>query len=211
MELKNLDLAAAKWPRVAIARQLFREAHDSIKQVRKYTGEPYWVHTEDVADSHLHYFPDDENGAIICLGHDYKEDVVTKLTEEKRFEELAAFNLRLAALGPEVDAGINDLTDEYVKEKYPELNRAKRKIKEIERMERLPIPSKNRKLLDMISNTVSIVAHDKDFARVYLREKEAALYVLMDADGRILARAGQQVWEARGILGMPQPYLKSNV
>ena len=31
------------------AQDFAHRAHDTIKQVRKYTGEPYWVHTDDVA------------------------------------------------------------------------------------------------------------------------------------------------------------------
>jgi guanosine-3',5'-bis(diphosphate) 3'-pyrophosphohydrolase len=209
MELIHLTKAAQRFPRVAQAIQLFREAHDSINQKRKYTFEPYWVHTEEVADTFLSYFPDDEDGAIIALGHDYDEDVVTKLKEEKRLKELTAFDARVDAFGQAVRSGITDLTDVFVKENYPDLNRKERKVKELERIKTIPVRSKNIKLCDLISNTASIVRDDPDFAKVYIREKEAALYVLTDADGQLLSRSGQQVWDARKVLGFPQPLIKA--
>ena len=33
-----------------MAKEFAHAAHDSIKQVRKYTGEPYWNHTDAVAE-----------------------------------------------------------------------------------------------------------------------------------------------------------------
>ena len=36
-------------PHIAAARAFARAAHDSIGHKRKYTGDPYWTHTERVA------------------------------------------------------------------------------------------------------------------------------------------------------------------
>ena len=49
--------------------------------------------------------------------------------------------------------------------------------------------AKTIKCCDLISNTTSIVAHDKSFAKVYLEEKGRLLDVLVGADPSILARA----------------------
>ena len=54
------------------------------------------------------------------------------------------------------------------------------------------------KVADLIDNTPSIVEHDPDFARVYLREKRDLLNVLTLADQGLVDRAWTLLREAEG-------------
>nr|DAH57188.1 MAG TPA: HD domain-containing protein [Caudoviricetes sp.] len=62
--------------------------------------------------------------------------------------------------------------------------------------------SKTIKLADLISNSRSIVKHDKDFARVYIKEKELLLDVLTEGDTTLYAMAKQIVEDAKKELGL---------
>ena len=68
-------------------------------------------------------------------------------------------------------------------------NRAERKRMTRERYAIAPAEAQTVKCADIISNTVSIVEHDPDFAVVYLSEVRALLDALDRADPTLLARA----------------------
>lgn len=53
------------------------------------------------------------------------------------------------------------------------------------------------KLADLISNTKSIVEHDKNFARIYIKEKELLLEVLADGDENLYKFAKELVENAK--------------
>ncbi len=177
------------------------EAHDSIKQVRKYTGEPYWVHILDVADIVASVGGSDDQ-IIAALLHDVLEDVTPK---NSNFNEDSIRQ----RFGNTVILYVIDLTDVYIRENYPKLNRKERKKLEKERVALTSPEVKTIKLADLISNTVSIVQYDKGFAKTYIKEKEAALPILMEGNSVLLARAGQQVWDAKGELGLFKPYIQA--
>lgn len=137
-----------------------------FEQVRKYTGEPYYLHTLHVGTE-----ADKRNipyGFEIGICHDLFED--TSLQEE-------ILRLFLASIGYayiEVNiiiAGIIHLTDLYTKENYPELNRQTRKQLECERLHQIPPVIQDIKMIDLINNSESICEHDNNFARIYLKEK----------------------------------------
>jgi (p)ppGpp synthase/HD superfamily hydrolase len=166
-------------------------------QIRKYSGEPYTVHTNAVRGIFAEYFPDDLIGQAIAEGHDLFED--TPLTPI----ELTEILIRKGFSADEVDAvvsGVVHLTDKFTREAYPALNRAKRKAAEVARLATIPVREKNVKLSDLINNTESIVANDADFAKVYLKEKAEVLKVLGDADPRLLERAKSQLTENQALL-----------
>ena len=73
--------------------------------------------------------------------------------------------------GPQVAIYVGELTDKFTHEKYPHLNRARRKELECDRYRYVLPETKQIKLCDLIDNTKSIVEHDPKFAIVYLREK----------------------------------------
>lgn len=68
-------------------------------------------------------------------------------------------------------------------------NRAYRKEMDRQHMASQPSEVKTIKLADLIDNTKSIVEHDLDFARVYMREKALLLEVLGDGNPVLYARA----------------------
>lgn len=68
-----------------------------------------------------------------------------------------------------------ELTDIYVKDRYPKWNRRKRKLKEADRIERTSADSQTIKYADIIDNCKEIVEHDPDFANRFLRECRALL------------------------------------
>lgn len=157
-------------------------AHDSINQKRKYTGEPYWVHTDEVA-AMVQALPEATED-MVCAAylHDVLEDV-TPLCPGFSEEQICDI------FGDNVLRLVKELTDKFTKEAYPEYNRAQRKALERARVSLTSKEAKTIKLADLCSNTVSIVVHDPDFAKVYLEEKTDLLSVLTDGDEKLFYRA----------------------
>lgn len=148
----------------------FRAAHDSINQVRKYTGEPYWKHTEEVAYK-VKTVCDLDEAFIAALGHDVIEDVYPKnpVYNLNAIEE--KFGLTVVEL-------ILSLTDQFTHEAYPELNRNERKNRERERIAGISPIAKTIKLADTISNIRSIAKYDQKFARIYIEEMDLLMPLL---------------------------------
>lgn len=134
-----------------------------VGQNRKYTGEPYLVHPQAVADIIARH-----NGAAwlqaAALLHDTIED--TELTLEDLVGEFP----------PEVVDAVD-----YMTERAWAGNRKIRKTAECCRLAQGSTDCQSLKLADLIDNTSSIVEHDPSFAVVYLREKRALLDALSDA------------------------------
>ena len=63
-----------------------------------------------------------------------------------------------------------ELTDIYIKERYPKWNRKKRKLKEADRIEKTSAESQTIKYADIIDNCQEIVDQDPEFANRFLRE-----------------------------------------
>lgn len=175
-------------------------AHDLIKQVRKYTLEPYWVHTDEVADI-VAAHGGTENMIAASDLHDYREDVVTALIKQGRFAELAELEAEYNTFPMQVRYYVDDLTDEYTSEKHPGINRATRKALECARIANIQVGSKIIKLADLKSNTASIVPHDPEFAVTYLAEKTRLLDVLVDSNEELYDKVVKQLNEAHRQLG----------
>lgn len=152
-------------------------------QPRKYTGEPYIVHPLEVA-SIVATVTTDEDMHIAALLHDTVEDCGVELGVIRR------------AFGPDVAQLVHELTDVSRPEHG---NREARKALDLQHTARASARGKTIKLADLISNTRSITQHDKDFAVVYMKEKQRALEVLREGDVRLwdLAAALVRDWEAR--------------
>lgn len=166
------------------AYQFAKKAHEGQK--RKYTNEPYIYHPIEVM-SIVSTVPHTDRMLAAALLHDTREDC--GVTYQEVDEEF----------GPFVAMFVDDLTDIS---KPEDGNRAKRK--EIDRQhtaKALPF-SKTIKLADLISNSRSIVKHDKDFARVYIKEKQLLLDVLTEGDPTLYAMAKQIVEDAKKELGL---------
>ena len=162
-----------------------REAH--AEQKRKYTEEPYIEHPKRVAELVRTV---EHTSEMICAAylHDVVEDTPVSIEEiESRF-------------GKEVADLVEELTDEYMKEKYPHLNRKKRKEKEVARQAEMSVQAKTIKLADVIDNTRDIVVNDEDFARRYIPEMEALTNVLRQGDPQLFEQAWHEVQRGKKIL-----------
>lgn len=166
------------------ALQFAKKAHEG--QTRKYTNEPYIYHPIEVM-SIVSTVPHTEEMLAAALLHDVIEDCdVTESEIEQSF-------------GLWVSEYVYDLTDVSKPEHG---NRAKRKEIDRKHTARAYPEAKTIKLADLISNSRSIVKHDKDFARVYIKEKELLLEVLTEGDATLYAMAKQIVEDAKKELGL---------
>lgn len=148
-------------------------------QKRKYTNEPYHVHPHEVMEI-VKTVPHTESMLIAALLHDTVEDTNTT------FEEIELL------FGKEVKELVECLTDTS---KPSDGNRQKRK--EIDRLHTKEASpnAKTIKLADLISNTSSIVQHDKDFAKIYMNEKNKLLEVLKEGDPTLYKKAQDLLME----------------
>jgi len=147
-------------------------------QVRKYTGEPYINHPGAVADIVRSVHHDDEMLAASWL-HDTVEDCGVSIADISR-----RFGVYVAAL-------VESLTDVS---KPEDGNRATRKRIDREHIgESACAQAMTIKLADLIDNSSSILAHDPEFAKVYLEEKRLLLGVLKQGDATLWARANDIV------------------
>ncbi len=157
------------------------------EQKRKYTFEPYIEHPKRVAEL-VRTVPHTE--AMICAAylHDVVEDTpVTREEIEQRF-------------GAGVAGLVHELTDEFMKEDYPGLNRKSRKKKETARQAKMSPEAKTIKLADVIDNTRDIIRNDKGFARKYVPEMEALVEALQGGNFKLLMQACYEVQNAKYIL-----------
>lgn len=183
------------------AKDYAHEAHDSIGQRRKYSNEPYWVHTDAVAQLVADVGCDEETVVAAHL-HDILEDVWPK---NPQFHPQAIerwFNSHVLDL-------VLELTDKFTKKDYPHLNRKARKLLEHERIGSISIAAKTIKLADIIDNTRSIVASDKEFAMVYLREMLDLLPFLVDGNATLLQQASVQIIGACAAVGINIPVIRA--
>lgn len=162
-----------------------RAAHG--EQQRKYTEEPYIEHPVRVAEivRSVPHTPE-----MICAAylHDVVEDTPVSIGEI--YQEFGDITGRL----------VEELTDEYVKAKYPHLNRRNRKQKEVERQATMGRAAKTIKLADVIDNTRDIVINDKDFAVKYIPEMESLVRVLKEGEDLLYQRANEEIKKAKSIL-----------
>jgi (p)ppGpp synthase/HD superfamily hydrolase len=161
------------------------EAHGRVGQVRKYTGEPYIDHPVEVMGIVRTAAHHTDVMLAAALLHDTIEDtLVTRYDVEREF-------------GSDVADMVIELTDQCT-----EGNRAQRKAAEAVRLSTISAEAQTVKLADLISNSASIVEHDPEFARVYLREKKQILEVMTAGDPELYARALAQLDAAQKLLDL---------
>lgn len=156
-------------------------AHEAVGQRRKYTDKPYWFHCKSVAEMVRESGGDED---VVCAAwlHDVVED--TQITE----------SIIHWWFGEDVWTLVKGLTDVS---KPIDGNRKKRK--EIDRMHTAEQSArcKTIKLCDLIDNTSSILQYDREFAKVYIKEKELLLEVLKEGDERLWNKANEIVQKAK--------------
>ena len=160
MELTGMDIVH-KAQVYAIA------AHSAVKQVRKYTGEPYYVHPAEVASIVASVEGATYEMIAAAWLHDVVEDTGCTYTDIHM------------AFGADIATLVGWLTDVS---KLEDGNRAVRKAIDREHTARAPAEAQTIKLADFISNSRSIMQHDPAFAKTYLEEKRMALAVMTKGD-----------------------------
>lgn len=155
-------------------------AHAAVKQVRKYTGEPYIVHPAEVAKI-VSGVPGATPEMIAAAWlHDVVEDTGCTFTDIHM-----AFGVDVATL-------VGWLTDVS---KPEDGNRAVRKAIDRAHSAEAPYAAQTVKLADLISNSRSIVQHDPKFAVTYLEEKRMMLAVMTKGDPVLMIEARKYIGE----------------
>ncbi len=154
------------------------------QQLRKYTGERYIVHPVRVMEMTREFHLDICVHAAALL-HDVIED--TAVTIDQLEKEL--LNVMGASEVRRVIQMVVELTDIFIKENYPRLNRKKRKEKEARRLSGISSDAQSIKYADIIDNVKDIVRHDIEFAKVYVLETKNMLQVMSAGNPTLRQRA----------------------
>ena len=166
--------------RLQEALEFATKAHEG--QVRKYTFEPYINHPIEVMNI-VKTVPHTEEMLCAALLHDVVEDCGVKLSDI--FFKFKSLDIMFM---------VDDLSDIS---KPSDGNRQQRKAMDRNWIASGGAQSKTIKLADLISNSKSILEHDKDFAKVYIKEKELLLEVLTEGDSTLYAQAKDIVEKAK--------------
>jgi len=154
-------------------------------QKRKYTGEPYTNHLQNVVDLVRSVQHTEEMLAAAWL-HDTLEDTDTPL--------IVIYD----TFGTTITSMVWYLTDTKIGP-----NRAWRKLNDRNRLATAHPNVKTIKLADLIDNTSSIVQYDPKFAKVYLEEKRLLIgYALTKGNRDLYELAKQSLCEAYAKLGI---------
>lgn len=165
-------------PIVEKASKFAKRAHAT--QRRKYTNEPYYVHLAEVAS--------------LCKEHGCSKRVIAAAYLHDTIEDQpVTYEELFAQFGKEIADIVLELTDVSATSGW---TRKQRKQADLTRLAAASAAAQTIKCADLISNTSSIVRHDKHFARTYLPEKRAMLSVLTRADPQLLALAWERLTEA---------------
>ena len=150
------------------------------KQKRKYTFDPYWFHLDNVAGRLVVAGEQDINIIAAALLHDTLEDVDGLSVEvlQSRLEFIASWYPGWEFDCRKICLLVGELTDQYTKAKYPQLNRAARKKLEADRLVLISPEAKLIKASDIIDNSVSIRKYSPEFYTVYCDEYKQILPTL---------------------------------
>lgn len=152
-------------------------------QVRKYTGEPYFNHLKavaEMADSKCKF------GYEIGLCHDLLED--TDCARHELYSAILRFGYSIYDACFICDR-VDELTDQFTPEAYPEFNRKKRKALEAERLWTISPDAQTVKYCDIINNSESILQHDPGFAKKYIPEMKMVLDGMDKGDQELYKKA----------------------
>lgn len=161
--------------------KVFELAHKlHYTQRRKYTGEPYLFHLDNVVQIlKKNKFCSTQTLSIAYL-HDTLEDVDGMTADKLKLLLTPIFNDALEV--NIIVCGVKVLSDYYTKKNFPHLNRRARKELEIALFQKESISqTRSVKLADLIDNTKSIFKEDKNFFySTYQREAQVYLDVCND-------------------------------
>ena len=188
---------------IPIYKEIADKYHNKVhKQVRKYNGLPYTVHTDEVELLVASVEPDNIVARAAAHGHDLYEDVFPLLSEEdfkgkmeqeiKHFISLELFP-QVRYVVREINNVIIELSNQFTHERHPHLNRNKRKELESKRLASISDDAQTVKLADIISNTNKIFEEDPDWARIYTGEKREVVPLLTRGNTVLHERAKKNV------------------
>jgi len=149
-------------------------------QTRKYSPDRYIVHPVRVMKTCSEY-TDSLPILAAAILHDVLED--TPHTQD----DISTF-LKNYMNEEERNSTLNmvvELTDVYVKENFPKLNRYKRKKKEIKRLKNISSDAQTIKYADILDNASEISLNDPGFAERYLQECHDVLLALKDGNPQL--------------------------
>ncbi len=167
----NLGLTEDELTTVQRAEQFAQQAHKDHQ--RKYTGDPYYVHLDEVRRI-VKGAGGSEDMQVAALLHDTVED--TSVTSQDIMKEF----------GPRIAKLVVELTDVS---KPEDGNRAVRKGIDRDKLAGVSAEAQTIKYADLISNGKDIVQNDPKFAKVYMKEKADLLRVMTKGDSRLRSAA----------------------
>ena len=157
-------------------------------QQRKYADEKYIHHPLRVMKA-----CQDEGYPLTVLAaailHDVLEDTATTPEEIRKF---------LLTVMSERDVDhtlmlVTELTDVYIKEDHPQMNRRKRKAREANRLEKVSAEAQTIKYADIMDNAKGMAENGADFAPVFLKECIKLLEKMRKGNEQLRANALQVV------------------
>lgn len=159
-----------------VAAQYAKTAHHG--QRRKYTGEHYFNHCARVANKVSDFLEQQDitdkyagvPAKIIidaAFLHDVLED--TNVTYKQLID---VFGLETAAL-------VDECSNKYTTEAFPDFNRAQRNTLEAIRQGKISKAAQLIKRCDMVDNVSDLIVNDPEYAIKYMKEKIEVLYEMM--------------------------------
>lgn len=176
--MEVLDIRTTTDTRIIAALAYAAHAHNG--QVRKYSGDPYIVHPVDVFEI-VSTVTRDIPTLQAALLHDVVED-----TDATVADIADDFCVETA----EIVEGLSDVSV------LADGNRAARKAKDRAHSAAACAKTQTVKYADLTDNTKSILEHDRNFAVVYLGEKELLLDVMLKGDAALYKRACKSLADA---------------
>ncbi|HEX6916084.1 MAG TPA: HD domain-containing protein [Chitinophagaceae bacterium] len=157
-------------------------------QVRKFADEPFVSHPIRVMQTCSNYTADLSILSAALL-HDVIED--TAITRREIYDFLSG--LMPAHLAQRTVHLVEQLTDVYIKSKFPHWNRRKRKKAEIQRLSGISADAQTIKYADIIDNCAAIIHHDQEFADRFLGECRDLLKKINQGNSVLYMRAKEVV------------------
>jgi hypothetical protein len=150
-------------------------------QVRKYTFESYveshLIPIASVSDQYIIH------GYEIGLCHDILEDTDCSASELINFLLSIEYDIYSVEY---IISGVIALTDVFIKEDFPDLNRKRRKELERTRLSMIKGEFQTIKYIDIQNNIFSIYEHDKGFAKIFIDEITQLLLIMRRGDASLL-------------------------
>ena len=156
------------------ARAFAAKCHSECGHVRQYTGYPYIVHPEAVAE------------IVRGVHHSQQMLAAAWLHDTVEYCEDVTVDIILALFGSEVAELVEMLT--YVS-KPSDGNRATRERIDREHSAKASPDGQTIKVADLIDNSKFITEYAPDFARVFMAEMKATLAVLPAAESILVIKA----------------------